>query len=197
MSLADPVVKKTGTNSYNVSYGDDSQTHAEFIDDVILNSRKSEEAGHPVYDSKVFVSIRYPGDKTKATYKPATDEHKQRYPHQWAAYQEGRKQVPDGFALEQWPILTKAEALNLKSMGIHTVEQLAALPDTALSFFGARSYRDKAQVTLAKATDGSAVLALKAENEVLKADLEAMKEQIKELANLNKKEKDKDNGSKR
>lgn len=189
MELAEGKVVKTGHNSYAVVHGDDSQNYVEFEQVAIKNETKSLSAGHPVYEDVDFIKIMFPGDKTKVVFKKVTEEYKQRYPKQWAAYKTQEQQTQEGFPITEWPILTKSEAKNLKSMNIHTVEMLAHLPDSALTFFGARSYRDKAQATLAKAVDGSAVLAMKAENEALKTDLEVLKEQMKEL--LTKKEKEK------
>lgn len=190
MELAEAKVVKMGINQYAVVHGDDTNNYVEFEQVAVKNENKSLAAGHPVFEDVVFIKIMFPGDKTKIVFKKVTEEYKRRYPKQWAAFQNQEQQVQEGFPITEWPILTKSEALNLKASGIHTVEQLASIPDTALGvMLGARSYRDKAQATLAKATDGKVVLAIQAENEALKADVSALKEQIKELANLKTKEK--------
>lgn len=192
MTLADAKVVQTGHNHYAVVHGDDSNNYVEFEQVAVKNEAKSIAAGHPVFDDFDQITIRFPGDKTKVVTKKATEEYKQRYPKQWAAYKAQELQVQEGFPITEWPVLTKSEALNLKANGIHTVEQLANIPDTALGVtLGARTYRDKARATLSKAADGKAVLALQSENETLKADVEALKQQVKELANLKTTEKDK------
>lgn len=189
MELAEPQIKKVGSNQYQVSYGSDDGNHVEFEQVAVLNQKKTEEAGCPQFDNKDFIKIRFPGDKTKIIHRPVTVEYQRRYPKQWEAYKNQEVQVPDGFKIEEWPILTKAEAANFKSLGIHTVEMLANMPDTALSFFGAREYRQKAQNTLSKATDGKAVLKLQNENAELRADLAGMKEQLNELTKQKKDKK--------
>lgn len=190
MELADGKIVKTGLNSYAVSYGDDNSNYVEFQQEAVPNGIRSTEKGCPQFDNKDFIKIMFPGDKTKIVHRPVKEDDKLRYPKQWAAYKKQEEQVSDGLPVTQWPPLTKGEAMSLKAMNIHTVEALAALPDTALTWFGARQYRDKAVAFLAQAKDGSVVLKLKAENDTLKSDLEALKAQVQELAMLNKKVKE-------
>lgn len=192
MDLSEAKVVKTGHNHYAVIHGDDSNNYVEFEQVAVKNEAKSAAVGHPVFDDVDFIKIMFPGDKTKVVFKKVNEEYKQRYPKQWAAYKAQELQVQEGFPINEWPVLTKAEAANLKANGIHTVEQLANIPDTALGvMLGARTYREKARATLSKAADGKAVLAMQAENETLKADIEALKQQVKELANPKTTEKDK------
>lgn len=191
MDFASPNIVKRGHNNYEVSHGDDASNHVEFYQEAVLNEVNSTKEGRPQYDNVDYITIMFPGDKTKILKKPVNQDFINRYPNQWRAYKEGKEQIQSGLPITEWAILTKAEALNMKSLGIHTVEALAGLPDTALTWFGARSYRDKAVATLNNSKDGSFVLGLKHENEVLKNDLEALKKQVEELSNLKTKEKDK------
>lgn len=190
MELADAKLVKTGHNNYAVVHGDDNQNYVEFEQIAVKNEVKSLAAGHPVFDDIDFINIQFPGDKTKKVVKKVNEEYKARYPKQWAAYKAQELQVQEGFPITEWPILTKAEAATLKASGIHTVEQLAAIPDTALGvMLGARTYRDKAQATLQNAKDNQFAIAIQKENESLKADIAALKDQVKELANPKTKEK--------
>lgn len=191
MELAEGKVVKVGHNNYAVVHGDDNQCFVEFEMVPVQNTKRTEKEGCPQFDDVPFVKIMFPGDKTKVVFKKATDEHKTRFPKQWEAFQRQEKQSQQGYPLEQWPILTKSEVATLKALNIFTVEALANLPDTALTFLGGRVYREKAQATLAKAKDEGAILAVKAENEALKAEIDALKQQVKEIANL-KSKKDKE-----
>ena len=94
-----------------------------------------------------------------------------------------------GTPIEEWALVSKSEALSLKSINIHTVDQLAAAPDVALNWLGARDLRTKAQAFLEQAKDGSAITKLMAENATLKSDVEMMKTQILELTNKSTKSK--------
>jgi hypothetical protein len=66
-------------------------------------------------------------------------------------------------------------------MNSHTVEMLADVSDANLSWMGARGMRDKAKAWLEQAKGGAALSKLQAENESLRADLDAMKAQIAAL----------------
>lgn len=186
MEFAEATIRKVG-NSLSVTYGDDNSNYVEFEQVAVFNQVKSTAAGCPQYDNRDFIKIMFPGDKTKVVHRPVKEEDKHKYPRQWAAFQAQETQVVSGFPIDQWPPLNKAEAMNLKAMNIHTVEALAQLPDTALTWFGARKYRDMAQAYLEQAKGGSSALKLQSENEALRADLAALTEQVKQLAALKEK----------
>lgn len=190
MELAQAKVYPTGPNSYGVSYGDDSQLHVEFYDREVKDVAASEKEGRVIHQTIPYVRQTFPGDRTKVKDEPVDfngtpggkPPHPARFPRQWEAYKDGREQVADGTSLMEWPPISRAEAMDLKVMKIHTVEQLANLPDSALTWLGAQMWRNKAKAWLEQATGGSAVLKLQSENESLKLDLEMMKKQIADLA---------------
>ena len=72
----------------------------------------------------------------------------------------------------------------LKDLGIKTVEALAALSDTNLTFLGGRMYREKARLYLDQATGGAAVSRVVAENETMKLELARMTASHAELADV-------------
>ena len=73
----------------------------------------------------------------------------------------------------------------MKALRIHTLEQLAAVPDSALNMMGGRELRDKAQKFLSASTgDHAVVTKLEAENATLRTDIEFLKTQFAELANM-------------
>lgn len=190
MDLATPQVVKTGMNSYDVIHGTDDGLFVEFEEVPVKNNFKSEQEGRPIFDSKIFIKITFPGDKTKQVFRPIKDEDKLRFKKQFESFKETGTVAESGTPLEQWAVLTKSEAAEFKAMKIHTVEALAALPDTALTWLGARNYRQKAQLWLESAKDGAVFTKLQSENESLKASIEALKAQVKDIANLKSKEKD-------
>lgn len=188
MDLAAPQVVKTGMNSYDVIHGTDQGLFVEFEEVPIKNNFKSEQEGRPIFDSKDFIKITFPGDKTKQVFRPVKDEDKIRFKKQYESFKETGKVVESGTPLEQWAVLTKTEAAEFKAMKIHTVEALAALPDTALTWLGARDYRQKAQLWLENAKGGAVISKLQSENESLKASIEALKAQVKDIATIKSKE---------
>jgi len=188
MDFASAQVHKSG-NQLHVTHGDDKGLYVEFVMEAVLHPYKSEQEGRPIYEDVPHVHILFPGDTTKKVFRPVDlvgSESKpsdpQRWPQQWAAFQAQEAQVQTGTPLTEWPPISKSVALNLKGMGIHTVEQLAEVTDTALTWLGARDLRDKAKAWLAASTDGAAVLKLQKENDDLRADIEVLKRQFADLA---------------
>lgn len=191
MSFAPEKVIQTGQNSYVVSYGDDTQVFPEFYDRIFEDKQASLKEGRPVHKSIIYLKRTFPGNKSTVKDEPVynvlgEDLHNfvARFPKAWADYKAQREHVPDGTNLLEWPPLPRAEAMDLKAMKIHTVEQLSELPDTALTWLGARDWRNKAKVWLANASGPAGVLKLQSENDTLKADVEMLRQQIKDLASM-------------
>lgn len=187
--FASPRVTQTGAHSYNVSHGDDSGIIAQFETIPVHNEARSNDQGHICYDDVVHVTMHFPGDKTKVVcrkIKLASDAQgpsdPERFPRQWAAFQAQQEQVPDGIPLTEWPPLTKSQVLEMKAMHIHTVESLANLPDSSLTWMGSRDMRDKAKSWLGNAKGGSEVTRLLGENDALRNDVDVLKRQVQELA---------------
>jgi hypothetical protein len=178
-------------NSLHVSHGDDSRLYVEFTMEAIHQTAKSEEEGRPIFKDVPHVRIHFPGDRTKQIFRPVKfeDDHQgpadpRRFPQQWRAFEAQQEQVQTGTPIEQWGPLTKSQAMEFKAMHIHTVEQLAGIADSNLSWLGARELRDKAVAWLAQAENGKESLRLTAELAKRDAQIEDMQRQIKELAAL-------------
>jgi hypothetical protein len=156
------------------------------------NAAKSDEVGHPVYEDVPWIKILVPGDRTKAYDRPAKLEldgpndqvppDHRRFPQQWQAYTQQTTKATVGLPVEEWSAITRSEAQMFKRMDIHTVEQLAGLPDTALSWLGARVHREKASAWLQSAKDHAGESRLARENEQLRAQLVVLQDQVRELA---------------
>lgn len=182
--LAEVRLQKVG-NNYQVSHGDDTQCYVEFSNEYVLNNAKTAKEGHPIYDAVPFITIMFPGDKTKKVVRQvrlATNgvepSDPDRWPKQWQRFQNQQQQVPDGMPLEQWASLTKPDVMSLKGSGIFTVEQLSNVPDHLLHSLGhgARMLRDKAKAWLATSNSNveqimRRIEALEAENQVLREQL--------------------------
>ena len=181
------IIQHSATN-YSVSYGDDTGVIVEFYNHAQLMEFESEKEGRPIYKDIPFISIDFPGDKTKRVCRPVkmeatatTPSDLQRFPRQWDAFKNQMEQVTTGTPITEWAPLSKSEALELKGMKINTVELLASLPDTALNFFGARELRNKAKNWLDTAKTGSISTQVMAELDQLKADNAVLRKQMSEL----------------
>lgn len=153
-----------------VSYGADQGLYVEFRNEDIHQPYESEKQGRPIYKQEVFVRIYTPGDKTKVVDRKARLEPQgdipsdpQRWPRQWQAFQNGEQAVYEGTPLKEWPKVNVSQIRDLSGMNIHTVEQLAAVSDHALSGLGhgGRALRDSAKLWLddaSKSANSSAAM---------------------------------------
>lgn len=188
MELAEARVVKQG-NQLHVAHGEDKDLYVEFEVEGVHQVFASEQQGHPVYKDVPYITIMFPGDRTKTMRRPAklksdssSPSDLERFPRQWAAFEANATQAQEGMPIEQWPLVTKADIRMLKDLGIKTVEALAGLSDQNLTFLGGRMYREKARVYLDQATGGAAVSRLVSENETMKLDMARLEATNSELA---------------
>lgn len=190
--FAQATVHQTGLNNYQVTHGDDKQLHAEFYDREILDEAASKEAGRPIHKNVPYILLIAAGNNTTKWDRPVnfTGEvgghapDPLRWPTAFAAYKNQTVEIPEGTSLLEWAPLPRSEAKDLKKIGIHTVEQLAGLPDSSLTWLGGMALRNKAKAWLLSATTPAAAMKLQSENDSLRADVEMLKQQIQDLANL-------------
>ena len=150
----------------------------------IESKQKSAEVGHPVYEERLFFKGVVPGDKSTVSLRIAKEADFERFPRAYAAYKQRETQPMQGLPIEQWPVITRSQALTLKAMHVFTVEALAEVHDGHIDKLGqnARELRTKAKAYLAQAKDTAAAQKIAAENDALKAQLADMQRQISELA---------------
>lgn len=192
MDFAQAKIVEQGNNLY-VTHGDDSRLYVEFENRPVHQEFQSEEEGRPIYKDVPYINIMFPGDKTKQICRPVKlvddmsgPSDPTRFPRQWALFQEQKEQVQTGTPVSEWGPVTRSQAMELKGMHIHTVEQLAGLADGALNWMGSRELREKAKTWLENAKGGAEALRLQHENEILRADMDALKVQMRELVEATK-----------
>lgn len=191
MDLAQAKLPPNPANGTMASFGSDATIHATFSEEVIKNQFHSDAEGRPIYDSLIQVELQYPGNNTSNFKKTFTVEEgdkgnqwTDRFPRQWKAFKEQRAQVPDGRPVETWAVLDKKRVMELKGMGYHTVEQVAAMTDMNGPKMGLdwRKLRDQAIATL-KPEDGAvAISKLTAENDAMRNEIDTLKKQFQDLA---------------
>lgn len=152
------VVKEGG--HLTVHHGSDRECWVEFRKHPVYQQVESEEKGRPIFKDVDYITIQFPGDKTKKVDRPVMEDDKRRFPQHWAQFEATGLVTQIGTPLEEWPPITKSQALELKGLGIHTVEQLSNLGDGLLGFLGAREYREAARKYLEKATGSEAQMKL-------------------------------------
>ena len=146
------------------------------------NKRESEKAGRPIYQDREMIEIIFPADNKRKLVAPANEMHYVSHHQAQMTYAERFKPIYEawkandadfvaGTPLVEAPFLTNAEREEMKAQKIFTIEQLAGLPDSALSRLGPgwRDRREKAEAYLKTADSTAEIAALKAEIERLKA----------------------------
>ena len=180
--------------------GADSRLAVQFYKKSVKQDIASDEAGRPIFKEFDFVRIMIPGDNLTEIDTYAQESHKQRFPRQWAHYQNQVANHQDiiGTPLDQWPQVTRSQAEELRGLKFHTVEAIAECSDQQLQRIGMvagmspHNFRLKAKAFLNLANDSAEVAhreeelqALKAENAKIKSETEAklaaMQEQVSAL----------------
>jgi hypothetical protein len=150
----------------------------------MTDAKASAKAGYPVFKDVEFFRAKVPGDKQSEVLAIAKDKDRARYPRAYAAFKQ-RGSVPiQGLPIEQWPQISRGQAVMLKSMDIHTVECLAEVHDGHIDKLGqsGRELRTKAKAFLAQAKDSAEAQRLAAESERKDAIIAEMQRQLKDLA---------------
>ena len=180
--------------------GADARLAVQFYKKSVKQDIASDEAGRPIFKEFDFVRIMIPGDNLTEIDTYAQESHKQRFPRQWAHYQNQVANHQDivGTPLEQWPQVTRSQADELRGLKFHTVEAIADCSDQQLQRIGMvagmspHNFREKAKAFLNLATKSAEVSqreaelqALRQENDKIKAEtdakLAAMQEQMSAL----------------
>ena len=178
----------------------DSRLAVQFYKKSVKQDIASAEAGRPIFKEFDFVRIMIPGDNLTEIDTYAQESHKQRFPRQWAHYQNqvAGQEVIIGTPIEQWPLVSRSQADELKGIKFRTVEDVANCSDQQLQRIGMiagmspHSFREKAKAFLNLASDSAEVAqreeemqALREENAKIKAEtdakLAAMQEQMSAL----------------
>jgi hypothetical protein len=180
--------------------GADARLAVTFYKRSVKQEDESIAAGRPIFKEFDFVRICVPGDNLTEIDTYANDSHKQRFPRQWAHYQNqvAGQEVIIGTPIEQWPLISRSQAEELKGIKFRTVEDVANCSDQQLQRIGMiagmspHSFREKAKAFLNLASDSAEVAqreeemqALREENAKIKAEtdakLAAMQEQMSAL----------------
>lgn len=117
----------------------DNRLHVVFHKKAVQNNFMSEKEGRPIYDDADMVTIHVPGDQLTAVTAFVREDHKRRFPQQWAMFQNqmnGDQRLVGKTPLEHWPRLTLAQVAELKHMKFLSVEDIAHASDTALQSIG-------------------------------------------------------------
>lgn len=146
----------------------------------IKNGLKSKKAGYDVFDEQLFIKVAIPGDRNSLYLQPASPEHQRRFPRAYDAYQRREHtHVEEGMPIENWAPISRATALTLRSLHIHTVEALAAVHEGHIDRLPqGRELQGKAKAWLESATSSAALMAAAKEKQDLQDQISALQAQI-------------------
>lgn len=136
----------TGTSGV-ATYGSDANLNVIFYKRSVLNPAKSREAGIAIHEDVDYVKMFQPGENLNVIERPVNEGDKIRFPQQWARFLQNQTQAPEGTPISLLFPNNPGVADNLRvSFGIHTIQQLAALTEHAMSSIGmgALDYKQKA-----------------------------------------------------
>lgn len=159
------------------------QPIAKFFTRAIQDHAATAARGRYVARDVEMVRIIIPGDKHTIAERRVKPSDKIRFQKQYEAFRKQEEFVPDGTPLETWPLLSRAQVEDLKSMNVFSVENLAELSDEQLSNvgIGARTLRKHAQAFLETAKAGVLPARMVEENERLTRQVETMSSQLVDL----------------
>lgn len=155
---------------------------------------ESQVQGRPIVKMFDFVKIETPGNMLNVIDTYANQDHKDRFPLEWAKFVNsqvaGQEGDYMGTPLADWPLLNAAQAIELKYFKFYTVENIAEASDAHIHQIGGlagmapHALRDKAKAFLNRAKESAADMAKV--DEVAKrdqqiADLQAQVARMAEL----------------
>ncbi len=176
-----------------VQYGDDRNVTVIFSREPVFNEAKSREAGRPIYEERDFVTAFQPGERLQVPKFPVTDEHKRRWPRQWAAYIQNRPQESDGTPIDLLFAANISRCAMYKAYGVTTVEQLVNLSGNAIDTIGmgcqddinrARTFLERAKAGVPLHRYEGKIAELESENRTLKESLSRMQAQVNQLLTM-------------
>jgi len=148
------------------------------------NKAKTITEGRPIFDQVPFVTIISPGDTKNVPDTKVLDEHRQRWPQQWEAFQKGLDQPINGTPINHWPVLNNAQVAELKALNIYTIEEVASLSDgDTQQATGLMTLKQQAIAHLSSSKDDGVIYEALDKVEKLTEQMTALVEENKTLRN--------------
>lgn len=128
----------------------DSNLYAMFYIHPQLQQVESEKKQRPVYKDVLYVQINIKGQKNSNFSRAAIEQDKIDYPKAWASYQNNNPEMTDGTPIKFLPGMSPGVELELKGIGILSIEDMADLTDAGIAnIMGGRMLNTRAKAYLA------------------------------------------------
>lgn len=123
--------------------------HAKFHIHPVLQAEDSRSQGRPVYKDEVYVQIQIKGQKNQIFSRKMREQDKYDFPREWAMFKEAGEVLKSGTPITALPGVVASLELELKGLGIKTVEDMAALSDSGVdNIMGGRMLQQRAKAYL-------------------------------------------------
>jgi hypothetical protein len=163
-----------------------------FYSKPMQNEFLSSREGRPIHYMADFVRIEIPGNSTSIIDTFVNESHKTRFPIEWAQYLNEKTESDSietqGTLIREWPLLTAAQATELRHFKFYTVEQIANSSDSQIMSIGMAAgmapyaLRDKARAYLENAKDSALVQSQTEELRKREQEIADLKAQVERLA---------------
>ena len=173
----------------------DSQLISRFYKRAVEDKDQTLAQGRPIFKEVDYVHIMIAGNQFTEIDRPVYESDKTRFAQQWYAYQNkvGTEEKFNGTPVDQWPLINKGQAEELRAIKFYTVESIANASDLQLQRLGMAAgmspfaFRDKAKAFLNLASQSADVdkkeqelAQLREENAKIKAETDAKLAQMQE-----------------
>ncbi len=150
---------------------------------AVQNNFKTAQEGRPIFEDREYIRILVAGDKGTIVEQPLRPEDKERFAAEYRAWKQGLAAPVVGTPIGEWPLVGASQVEELKALHVQTVEALAALSEAGIGGLGlgGRQLRDKAVAWLAATKDAAPLAQLVEERDLLRADNELLQAQIAEM----------------
>lgn len=151
------------------------------------NAAQSLEKGRPIYDETEYIRILVPGDKSSIVERPVRlgvhpKSDNVKFANEYTLFKQKKDQQVSGTPLEQWPVISRSQVLELQFFNVRTVEQLAEISDTHIQkFTGMGKLRDVARRFIQHAEAAAPLSQMQAALDESANALETQNGQIKAL----------------
>jgi hypothetical protein len=150
----------------------------------------SREAGRAIYKEVDFIRIMVPGDKLTVVEREIDEIDRRRFASRYEKWLAGAGNVIEGTPLVSLPKMTPAKVEEYKFFNVHTVEQLAAAPDSlGQKFMGFNGDKQAAQAFIELAKGNAPIEKMHEELKTRDAKIEEMQAQIDALIEHSKSKK--------
>jgi hypothetical protein len=142
-----------------------SGLNVRFFIEVQENEERTKKEGRRVFEDVEMVEIRVPGEIDILRH-PATLQDREQYAAHYERFKASQTQEKvEGFPLSEWAMMRRSQVEEARTRAVHSIEQLATIPDVTLQRFGPGwiDLRQHARDWVKNAKGGSETVRLRSE----------------------------------